>query len=509
MAPQPTTAKNADALLEFGDVHKSFGAVHALRGVSFGVRAGEVHAVVGENGAGKSTLLKILAGVQRPGRGRVLWNGHALRFASPRDALSAGIGTVYQDRLFFPNLSVTANIFAGHEQANGWGQLDERAMEARAAALLEQLHVPLSPGVLMSQVSPAHVQLVQVARALAFNCKVLVLDEPTDALTDGETQHLFRVIAGLKERGTTILFVSHRLPEVFSLSDRITVLRDGQHIVTMDRPDATVDDVVRAMVGREPPERIALPSARTGERPLLSVRKLKRLPRVRSISLDVFAGEIVGLFGLAGSGRTELLETIFGIAPPDAGEIVIDAAPLEPGSVRASVAAGVALVPEDRQRQGLFSNLTVEQNLALPAAEAQRRLRIRPIEEARLASESVSALSIKTPGLQAPPNRLSGGNQQKIVVGKWLGIGPRVLLLDEPTKGVDIGAKYELHNIVRREAARGMGCVLASSDLPEVLALATRIVVLRDGHIQGELPSDSADEEQVMRLAASRSEAIA
>jgi ABC-type sugar transport system ATPase subunit len=241
----------------------------------------------------------------------------------------------------------------------------------------------------------------------------------------------------------------------------------------------------------------------------LSVRNVTRLPRVKSVSLDVFAGEIVGLFGLAGSGRTELLETIFGIAAPDAGEIIIDAAPIEPGSVRAAVAAGVALVPEDRQRQGLFSNLSVEQNLALPAAEAQGHLRIRPIEEARLASESVSALSIKTPGLQAPPNRLSGGNQQKIVVGKWLGIGPRVLLLDEPTKGVDIGAKYELHNIVRREAARGMGCVLASSDLPEVLALATRIVVLRDGHIQGELAGGSADEEQVMRLAASRSEAIA
>ncbi|MBI3264523.1 MAG: sugar ABC transporter ATP-binding protein, partial [Acidobacteria bacterium] len=260
--------------LEFRDLHKSFGAVRALGGVSFAVREGETHACVGENGAGKSTLLKILAGILRPDRGEIVWHGESLRVGSPREALAAGIGMVYQERLFFPNLSVAANIFAGHEIVDRVGRLDERAMRTRAAALLDQLHVPVSPDLRMEHVSPAHIQLVQVARALAFDCHVLVLDEPTDALTDAEAAHLFDVLARLKARGVTILFVSHRLPEVFRLCDRITVLRDGQYVATFDRPDATVDQVVRAMVGREPPDRIPRDRPAAETRPAISVRGL-------------------------------------------------------------------------------------------------------------------------------------------------------------------------------------------------------------------------------------------
>jgi rhamnose transport system ATP-binding protein len=492
--------------LEFKDVHKSFGAVRALTGVTFSVREGEAHACVGENGAGKSTLLKILAGTVRPDSGQILWNGEPLRIGSPRDALAAGIGMVYQERLFFPNLSVAANVFAGHELTGRLGRLDEGTMRRRAAALLQQLHVPVPPDIRMEHLSPAHVQLVQVARALAFACRVLVLDEPTTALTDAEATHLFGVLNALKDRGATILFVSHRLPEVFRLCDRITVLRDGQWVETFDRREATVDRVVRAMVGREPPERTARARPAGGAQPALSVRGLVRRPRVNGVSFEVSPGEIVGVFGLVGSGRTELLETIFGLARAEEGFVEVHGRRLVPGGPAAAIEAGVALVPEDRQRQGLFFNLTVTDNLAIPSGALALHRRIDDRADEQRASAQMTALAIRTPGLRATPDRLSGGNQQKVVLGKWLAIAPRVLLLDEPTKGVDIGAKYEIHNIIRREAARGMACLVVSSDLPEVLALADRILVIRDGRLQGALAGDQADEEQVMRLAAARVE---
>jgi rhamnose transport system ATP-binding protein len=488
--------------LAFRDVHKSFGALRALGGVSFAVEPGETHACVGENGAGKSTLLKILAGILRPDRGEITWRGGPLRFASPRDALAAGIGIVYQERLYFPNLSVAANVFAGHEIVDRIGRLDERAMRARAAALLDGLHIPVSPDVSMDRLSPAHVQLVQVARAIAFDCQVLVLDEPTTSLTDAEVAHLFAVLAALKARGVTILFVSHRLPEVFRLCDQITVLRDGQYVATFDRRDATVDQVVRAMVGREPPDRVSRDVQGLGAEPALSVRGVARRPRVADVSLEVRPGEIVGLFGLVGSGRSELLETIFGLARPDRGVIHVHGRPLAAGDPAAAVAAGVALVPEDRQQQGLFYNLSLRDNLMIAGAARASGRPIDRRDEGDRAQAQVSALSIKVPGLGATPDRLSGGNQQKIVVGKWLATAPRLLLLDEPTKGVDVGAKYELHNIIRREAARGMACLVASSDLPEVLALADRILIMRDGRIQGEVSGEAATEARVMHLAA-------
>ena len=333
---------------------------------------------------------------------------------------------------------------------------------------------------------------------------MLVLDEPTTALTDAEATHLFGVLNALKDRGATILFVSHRLPEVFRLCDRITVLRDGQLVATFDRREATVDRVVRAMVGREPPERAARARPARDAQPALSVRGLVRRPRVNGVSFEVSPGEIVGVFGLVGSGRTELLETIFGLARAEEGFVEVHGRRLVAGGPAPAIEAGVALVPEDRQRQGLFFNLTVADNLAMPSGALALHRRIDDSADERRASAQVAALAIRTPGLHATPDRLSGGNQQKVVLGKWLAIAPRVLLLDEPTKGVDIGAKYEIHNIIRREAARGMACLVVSSDLPEVLALADRILVIRDGRLQGELAGDDADEEQVMRLAAAR-----
>ena len=487
--------------LEFRDVHKSFGAVQALRGVSFAVAAGEAHACVGENGAGKSTLLKILGGIVRPDRGEVRLDDRPLSWSGPREALSRGIGMVYQERLTFPTLTVTANIFAGREIVGRAGRLDEPAMRARTLALLDQLHVPISPDVRMEHVSAAHAQLVEVARALAFDCRVLVLDEPTTSLTDAEVDHLFSVLRELRSQGVTLLFVSHRLPEVFRLCDRITVMRDGAYVGTFARADTTPETIVRAMVGREPPARVAREAVSAATAPRLATRGLTRRPWFEDVSIEVRPGEIVGVFGLVGSGRTELLETIFGVAQPDRGAILINGQAVTLRSARDAARAGVALVPEDRQRLGLFFNLNLRHNLALPSAAKAGVRRLREADEIAAAQQQVTDLAIKTPTLTRLPDTLSGGNQQKIVAGKWLATAPTVLLLDEPTKGVDVGAKFEIHNIIRLRAAAGMACLMVSSDLPEVLALADRVVVMREGRVRGELAGAEATEEAVMRLA--------
>ena len=484
--------------LEFQHITKSFGAVQALRNVSFSVAEGEAHALVGENGAGKSTLLKILAGILRPDHGTVSWRDVPLHLSTPRDALERGIGMVYQEMLSFPNLSVTGNIFAGREIVRG-GQLREREMRARTVELLDRLHLRIDPDARAELLSAAHRQLLQVARALAFDCQILVLDEPTTSLTDAEADHLFAVLDALKQRGTTLLYVSHRLPEVFRLCDRITVLRDGGHVGTFTRTGVTPQRIVAAMVGRDLPPRAEHPT-RPGGTSVLEVRGLTRQPYFHDITLAVQPGDIVGLFGLVGSGRSELLETIFGLYAADRGSVLVAGSPARIGSARDAARTGIALVPEERQRQGLFFNLAIRHNLVLPGRTAAGAIAIRPGNERREAEALIRSWRIKAPGVDVLPDALSGGNQQKVVLAKWLATSPRVLLLDEPTKGVDVGAKFEIHEIIRQEAARGLGCLMASSDLPEVLALCNRILVMREGRLQGELQSD-ASEEAVMRLA--------
>ena len=489
------------ASLDFIDVRKSFGAVQALRGVSFRVEPGETHAVVGENGAGKSTLLKILAGITRPDAGTVKLADAVFDHASPRDALAGGIGMVFQERLAFPNLSVAANIFAGREITRAGGRLDHGAMRARTSELLKELRVPIAPDDPMEHVSAANAQLVQVARALAFDCRVLVLDEPTTSLTDAEVDHLFKILVELKARGVTILFVSHRLPEVFRLCERITVMRDGGHAGTFVTNETTPDAIVRAMVGREPPVRLSRPAADAAAQPVLSVRNLSRGHKFHDVSLDVRPGEIVGLFGLVGSGRTELLETLFGIAQPTEGAVHLRGQPIVLRSAREASRAGIALVPEDRQRMGLHFNLNIRHNLSLAAGARKGFGRIDARAEIRAAEEMAQGLALRMPSLRHEPDALNGGNQQKCVAGKWLATSPVVLLLDEPTKGVDVGAKFEIHNLIRARAAVGMACLVVSSDLPEVLALADRILVMREGRLRGELPGSTATEENVMALA--------
>jgi ABC-type sugar transport system ATPase subunit len=352
----------------------------------------------------------------------------------------------------------------------------------------------------MEHLSAAQCQLVQVARALAFECRVLVLDEPTTALTSAEADHLFRVLDDLRARAVTVLYVSHRLPEVFRLCNRMTVLRDGQHVGTYDTAAVTSDDIVRAMVGRDLAVRTRDSGPRNAE-PILRVRGLTRAPMVDDVSLDVHRGEIVGIFGLVGSGRSELLETIFGLYRADRGDVSVGGAPLAGGNVLAATRAGIALVPEDRQRQALMFNLTLRHNLVLPTATMRRSILIRAAMERAFSGELLKTWRIKAPGVEVTPDRLSGGNQQKVVLARWLGIAPRVFLLDEPTKGVDVGAKDEIHEIIRQKARDGAACVVVSSDLPEVLAVAHRVVVMREGRVQGERTADQADEESVMQLA--------
>ena len=505
--------------LQFNGIHKSFGAIHALRGVSVEVASGSAHALVGENGAGKSTLLKILAGLVSPDAGDIRWHGRRLDHASPRQAIEHGIGMVYQEMLCFPNLSVSGNIFAGREMCH-YGRLDETAMRARTVALMDRLSLRIDPDTPAEYLSAAHRQLLQVARALAFECEILVLDEPTTALTDSEADHLFGVLRELQRGGTTLVYVSHRLPEVFRLCDRISVLRDGELVGTYDRSAVAPGDIVRAMVGRDLPTRSADLSAEAriakveargaqgsdaprakADHPGLSIHNLSRPPQFSNISLNVNRGEIVGLFGLVGSGRSELLETIFGLHRADSGHVQIDGATVSFGSARDAVRAGLALVPEERQRQGLFFNLALRHNLVLASCAVKRELLVHERDEIGVATGLLETWRIKAAGVDATPDSLSGGNQQKVVLAKWLAAGPRVLLLDEPTKGVDVGAKFEIHEMIRRQAANGLAVLVVSSDLPEILALSHRVLVMKEGVLQGELPAHAASEEAVMHLA--------
>ena len=475
--------------LRFERIEKSFGAINALRGVSFDVAEGEAHAIVGENGAGKSTLLKILAGLVRADRGEIRWQGRPFASSSPREAIEHGIGMVYQEMLCLPNLSVSANVFCGREICR-FGRLDEAAMRARTEAVLARLSLRIDPDALGESLSAAHRQLLQVARALAFDCRILVLDEPTTALTDAEADHLFDVLRELKKDGTTILYVSHRLPEVFRLCDRITVLRDGTFVDTFTTSTASTNDIVKAMVGRDLAANVQtsrLDEAEDVQTTRLSILGLGRSPHFRNISLTVAPGEIVGLFGLVGSGRSELLETIFGVHQPDSGEIQLDGKRVAFRSPRDAARAGIVLVPEERHRQALLFNLDLRHNLVIPKGTLQADLLIDANEERRDAGQMLGDWRIKAAGIDAFPDSLSGGNQQKVVVAKWMATKPRVLLLDEPTKGVDVGAKFEIHEMIRQQARHGLAVLVVSSDLPEILALADRILVMKEGELQGEL----------------------
>ncbi|MFE2377023.1 sugar ABC transporter ATP-binding protein [Streptomyces sp. NPDC059398] len=491
-------------VLALEDVSKSFGAVRALQDVSLRLFAGEAHALAGENGAGKSTLIKILAGVHRTDSGRILLDGEPVEFSGPAGARDAGVAVIYQEPTLFPDLSIAENIFMGRQPRRALHRIDRRAVHEATAVLMRRLGVPLDPARPARGLSIADQQIVEIAKALSFDARVLIMDEPTAALTGSEAARLFAVVDALRAEGAAVLFISHRLEEMFRLCRRVTILRDGRLVATEPLEGLTEDDLVRRMVGRDlgelyPKQRAALGAT------ALSVSRLTREGVFRDISFEVRRGEIVALAGLVGAGRSEVVQAVFGVDRADAGEVTVDGRKLPPGSPTAAMDAGIALVPEDRRQRGLVMEMSIERNIGLTGLGSLGRAGLvrRTLETARAADWAVR-LQLKYSRLGDSVGVLSGGNQQKVVLAKWLATEPGVLIVDEPTRGIDVGTKAEVHRLLSGLAAEGLAVLMVSSDLPEVLAMADRVLVMREGRLVAELPRTDATEESVMATAAGR-----
>ncbi len=489
-------------------IHKRFFGVHALRGACFEAAVGECHALVGANGAGKSTLAKILGGSLRADQGEVLLFGEPAVIRTPHEGISAGVGMVPQEPLLAPNMTVCSNIMLGRE-IERHGHLDHVAQREESTRLLRTVGLDVSPDALVADLDIAAQQLVQVARALGWSARILILDEPTSAITSHECRALFSLMARLQEQGVTIVYVSHRLPEVFALSDRITVLRDGRTVATLRTCRTDEDEVVAAMAGAarerlEPSEAVQAPAGQPGAPPLLEVRGLRREGEFENVDFSLWPGEILGLAGLVGSGRSEVARALAGLAPATDGRLLVEGAPVLMRTVAAARAAGIVMLPEDRKLQGLIPQLSVRQNLSLSVLERLCGFggRVRPQAESALAERYRGLLSIRCSSVEQTISELSGGNQQKVLLGRALACEPKVLVLDEPTRGVDVGAKADIHRWVRSLAARGVGVILISSELEEVAALADRIVVMREGRSVCELAGPDTTEQDLVALAA-------
>jgi ABC-type sugar transport system ATPase subunit len=496
-------------VVEAVGVSKRFGAVQALTDVSLAFQPGEIHGLVGENGAGKSTLTKIVGGAQPPDAGEIRIDGEPASFSAPADALRAGIVVIYQELSLIPELSVAANVFLGHEPRKR-RMLDERGMRRRTNELLERLGAKFGAGRLAGELSVADQQVAEIARALNHRSQLIIMDEPTAALPAEAHEHLFDVVRALREDGTAVVYISHELGDVFALCDRVTVMKDGRKVTTTATADTTRDEVIRAMVGRPlgemfPPRPARRPPATA---PALEVEHLTLPQHFADVSLRIERGEILGLAGLVGSGRSSLARSIFGSPPgvggPRAvrGTVKVNGEPVRIRGVRDAIGAGIGYVPEERKTDGLALELSVADNVALPQLHdlAHRGIAARAAE-ARAAHEQVRALGISTPSIHAPSGALSGGNQQKIVLGKWLSRGCDVLLLDEPTRGIDVGAKVEVYRLLRELTDDGLAVLLISSDMPEVLGLSDRIAVMRRGRLVGTFEDANVSEEKVIRLA--------
>jgi rhamnose transport system ATP-binding protein len=485
-------------LLEVRDIEKSFPGVRALSGVSFAVRPGEVHALLGENGAGKSTLIKIVSGVYEPDLGSILVDGREVNFATPDDSRRAGVATIYQELLLFPELSVAENIFLGHAPLAGGGRIDWRAMRAKAEQLLASLEIDgLTADEIVGALSVGNRQRVEILRALSHDARILIMDEPTAALTESDVTRLFDVVRRLKRRGVGIVYISHRLDEIFAIADRVTVLRDGAFVGAREVADTNAAELVQMMVGRRIDNLFPKTKAAIGAA-VLEARDLVRRPLTKRVSLTVRAGEIVGLAGLVGSGRSELAQTLFGITPAESGEIRLNGENVRIDSPETARAKGVAYVPEDRGSQGLVRRMSVLHNFSLAAlGRLSRAGFIDRAAERRMAQRGVQRFSVKASSVDEIAGRLSGGNQQKIVLGKWLANNPKLLILDEPTRGIDVGAKAEIHRLMSELAGEGVAILMISSELPEVLGMSDRVLVMREGRLAAEFDRAEATSEAV------------
>jgi rhamnose transport system ATP-binding protein len=496
-----TSIEPVAPLLSLEHAEKSFGAVHALEDGIVDLYAGEVHGLVGENGAGKSTLVKILAGVHRPDSGRLEIDGEEAIFDNAKQSQEAGIAIIFQEPTLFPDLTVAENIFVGVQPLKRFRRIDGRRMRREAAAVFDQLGVRLDPERVARGLSIADQQLVEIAKALTTNARVIVMDEPTAALTTTEVDRLFGIVETLRSRGNAVLFVSHRLEEIFAICQQVTVMRDGRHILTQPTGELTVPSVIRAMVGRDMDALFPKVAAEQGP-VALRVEHLTREGAFTDVSFEVRRGEILALAGLVGAGRTEVARAIFGIDRFDAGSVEVDGRRLRPGSPTLAMAAGIGLVPEDRRQQGLVMDFSIERNVALASLEDVRRAGVIPRgAERRFAKDWALRLQLKYSRLTSPVWTLSGGNQQKVVLAKWLARKPTVLIVDEPTRGIDVGTKAEVHRLLSELAAQGVAVLMISSELPEVLGMADRILVLFEGNITREFARDDATEDAIMQAA--------
>ena len=489
------------SLLQASSITKQFPGTLALDNVQLDLQAGEIHAVVGENGAGKSTLMKILSGVYTPDAGSIHFEGAPLTISNPHDALMHGIAIVHQELSLVPALTVAENIYPGRLPTNAIGFVKYGELFRSAAAILESINLDINPRTPVSELSIAKQQLVEIGKALSMDTKVLILDEPTSALTEREVDILFDLLRRLAAKGVGILYISHKLDEIFALTNRITVLRDGKYIGTVNTADVTTEDIIRMMVGRELGH--MYPAKGRGDRtPLLEVREMRLPGQSTSSTFTLSAGEIVGFAGLIGSGRTELARAIFGADGRDAGELLLEGQPVSIASPGDAIKHHIGYLPEDRKAAGLFLDMSVKMNIDAanrPAVTSEGF--ISPSKERALAEEYVRQLSIMTAGVEQEVRRLSGGNQQKVLVAKWLAIKPKVLIVDEPTRGVDVGAKSEIHHLMRQLAESGVAVMMISSELTEILGMSERVMVMHEGTIVAEIPGAEATEEKIMAYA--------
>ena len=497
----PSRTSDPRVLLELRGIRKSFGEVPVLHGVDLDVRAGEVHAVVGENGAGKSTLLRIAAGIIPPDSGRMTFGGREYAPGSPADALRAGMAMVHQEMSLARDLTVAENILAGREPRRG-GFLDRKALFAQAAAMLAEFCPAVSPRVLVGSLGMGYWQVIEVLKALAWAPRVIVFDEPTSALGTHETELVLGTIRKLKDKGVGVVYISHRMEEVFRVSDRVTVLRDGARVASWDAAQVSRTEVLGAMVGRALGQLYPAKASACGA-VLLSVTDL-RLPGSKpAISFALRRGEILGFSGLLGAGRTELMRGIFAADPVEAGSLLLEGRPCRFRSIREAVEAGIAYVPEDRTAQGLFLDQSVQDNILCAGLKrCSRGGFLRPSVCRELAEEHRRQLGIAMRDPDQEMRTLSGGNQQKVLLARWLAVSPRVLIVDEPTRGIDVGAKVEIHRLLRAYAEAGNGVIIVSSEMPELIGLCDRIIVLHEGRLAGEVSGEGATERGLIQLAA-------
>lgn len=480
-------------------IHKSFGGVHALNDVHIDVYAGEVHAVLGENGAGKSTLIKTMTGVHQPDSGGIYWRGEQVSFSGPREAQQLGIGAIYQEPSLFPDLDIAENIMVGRQPTRA-GRIDWGAMYREARNLLAQLGVRLEPRTKARNLSVAQQQTVEIARALSLDAQLLIMDEPTSSLTLTEVEELFRIIRQLRETGTAIIFISHRLEELFAVADRVTILRDGHYVATRDMAEVKTEELIQMMVGRAVDDLFPKQEAPRGD-PVLEVEGLTAVGKFEDVSFTLHAGEILGMAGLIGAGRTDVARALFGIQPAS-GAVKINGQEVTIDSPRRAMKLGLGFVPEDRQHHGLVLPMSIAANVTLPILPRFATAGWLREDEAReMAAAAAQHLDVRSAGIDQKAHELSGGNQQKVVLAKWLETDPRILILDEPTRGIDVGTKAAVHQLMSDLANEGVAILMISSELPEILGMSDRILVMREGRLTAELTRDEATQEKIMAAA--------